>query len=263
MPGSENSRFKASLLWLFLIVLLGFVGNSLRYELRSYSLLVHFLDPQASSPLLRWETRPVTTQEFSISTSVGSVRARRYMPVGVAHPPGLLLVHGIHHLGIDEPRLMSFARAAAGNGFAVLTPEIAALADYHVDDSSIATIGESAAWMQQSLGEGPVTVVGVSFAGGLALLAASDARYAPHMRALLLMGAYDDLERVTRFLATSQAELPDGKWEPYRAHDYGAAVFVYCNLGKFFPAGDLAVAHEALQDWLWEQPETHRRCCRA
>jgi len=255
LPGFENSRFKASLLWLFLVVLLGFVGNSLRYELRSYSLLVHFLDPQASSPLLRWETQPITTQEFAISTSGGSVRARRYMPTGVAHPPGLLLVHGIHHLGIDEPRLMSFARAAAGNGFAVLTPEVAALADYHVDDSSIALIGESAAWLQQSLGDGPVTVVGVSFAGCLALLAASDAQFAPHMRALLLMGAYDDLERVTRFLATSQAELPDGRWEPYTAHDYGAAVFVYSNLDKFFSADDLTVAHEALRYWLWEQPE--------
>jgi len=38
---------------------------------------------------------------------------------------------------------MSFSRAAAGGGFAVLTPEIGALADYHVDAASIATIGES------------------------------------------------------------------------------------------------------------------------
>ena len=30
------------------------------------------------------------------------------------------------------------------------------------------------------------------------------------------MGAYDDLGRVSRFLATSQAELPDGRWEPYK-----------------------------------------------
>ena len=153
---------------------------------------------------------------------------------GVAHPPGMVLVHGIHHLGIDEPRLVSFARAAAGSGFAVLTPEVAALADYRVDGSSIATIGESPAWLQQRLGTGPVSVVAVSFAGGLSLLAASDPRYAPHIRALLLMGAYDDLGRVSRFLATSQAELPDGRWVPYAAHDYGAAVFVYSHLDQFF-----------------------------
>jgi pimeloyl-ACP methyl ester carboxylesterase len=108
--------------------------------------------------------------------------------------------------------------------------------------------------LQQRLGTGPVTVVGVSFAGGLSLLAACDPRYAPHVRELVLMGAYDNLARVARFLATSQAELPDGRMEPYAAHDYGAAVYVYAHLDQFFPASDLAVAHEALRDWLWERP---------
>jgi pimeloyl-ACP methyl ester carboxylesterase len=70
------------------------------------------------------------------------------------------------------------------------------------------------------------------------------------------MGAYDDLGRVSRFLATSEAELPDGRTEPYTAHDYGAAVYVYSHLDQFFDAGDIAVAHEALRDWLWEQPQS-------
>ena len=169
----------------------------------------------------------------------------------------MVLVHGIHHLGIDEPRLVNFARAAASDGFSVLTPEVTALADYHVDGASIATIGESAAWLEQRLGTGPVTVVGVSFAGSLSLLAACDPRYAPHIRDLVLMGAYDDLARVTRFLATSEAELPDGRIEPYQAHDYGG-MFVYSNPQAIFSLGDLAVAHDALRDWLWERPDDAR-----
>ncbi len=251
----RQGSLKFRLLWLFFFVLLGFGAYQIRYDLRSYSLLVHFLDPHASGPLLRWETYAVTTQEITFPGPSGPVRARLYLPAGVAHPPGMVVVHGIHHLGIDEPRLMSFSRAAAGGGFVVLTPEIDALADYHVDADSMATIGESPGWLQQRLGTGPVTVVGVSFAGSLSLLAACDPRYAPHIRALVLMGAYDDLGRVSRFLATSQAELPDGRKVPYAAHDYGAAVFVYSNLEKFFSESDLGVAHEALRDWLWEQPQ--------
>ena len=250
-PGNLKTR----LLWLFFFVALGFGAYRLRYDLRSYSLLVHFLNPQASGPLLRLETYAVTTQEVSLPSATGPVRARLYVPSGVARPSGMIVVHGIHHLGIDEPRLMSFSHAASGAGFAVLTPEISALADYHVDAASITTIGESPGWLQRRLGTGPVTVVAVSFAGGLSLLAACDPRYAPHIRSLLLMGAYDDLGRVSRFLATSQAELPDGHIVPYTAHDYGAAVFVYSNLEKFFSASDLSVAHEALRDWLWEQPQ--------
>ena len=238
-----------------LAILAGFGVNYLRFDVRAYSVLIRFLDPKASGPIVRWETHPVDTKELALPIAAGSVRARLYMPRGVANPPGMVLVHGIHHLGIDEPRFVSFAQAAAGNGFAVLTPEVAALADYHVDGSSIPTIGESTSWLQQRLGTGPVSVVGVSFAGGLSLLAALDPRYTPHIRALMLMGAYDDLARVSRFLATDQAELPDGRWEPYKAHDYGAAVFVYSHLDQFFSAGDLNVAHDALRDWLWEEPE--------
>lgn len=229
--------------------------NYLRSDLRAYSVLTRFLDPKASGLIVRWETHPVDTQEITLPIKGSSVRARLYMPRGIANPPGMVLVHGIHHLGIDEPRLVSFAQSAAGNGFAVLTPELAALANYHVDASSIPTIGESTVWLQQRLGAGPVSVVGVSFAGGLSLLAALDPRYAPHIRALLLMGAYGDLGRVSRFLATDQAELPDGQREPYKARDYGAAVFVYSHIDQFFSASDLSAAHDALRDWLWEEPE--------
>ena len=264
-PASSNSvapantnRSALDSKWLLvalpIIVLLAAGIYALRYELRSYVFLNQFLDPHASGFLIRLEGHALETQEVTVPTAQGSVRGRLYVPRGVAHPAGMVLVHGIHHLGIDEPRLENFARAAASNGFAVLTPEIAALADYHVDGASIGTIGESSAWLQQRLGSGPVTIVGVSFAGGLSLLAACDPRYAPHIRALVLMGAYDNLTRVVRFLATSQAEFPDGRMEPYTAHDYGAAVFVYSRLEQFFPPSDLPVAHDALRDWLWERP---------
>jgi dienelactone hydrolase len=253
----EKSWLGLNILWFAMLTILLLAAGiySLRYELRSYVFLNQFLDPHASGLLVRLERHDVDTQEVTLSTTQGPVRARLYVPRGVAHPPGMVLVHGIHHLGIDEPRLMNFARAAASNGFSVLTPEIAALADYHVDGASIGTIGESTAWLQQRLGTGPVTIVGVSFAGGLSLLAACDPRYAPHIRALVLMGAYDNLGRVARFLATNQAEFPDGRMVPYTAHDYGAAVFVYSHLDQFFPASDRAVAHDSLREWLWERPK--------
>ena len=80
------------------------------------------------------------------------------------------------------------------------------------------------------------------------MLAACDPQYASHIRTLLVMGAYDDLGRVSRFLATSRAELPDGSSEAYTAHDYGAAVYVYSHLEQFFDADDITVAHEALRN---------------
>jgi len=237
------------------IVLLAIAFGFLRFDLASYALLTHFTNPQATGPLLRLATHEVTMDEVTIPTADGPLPARLYLPKGVDHPRGMVAVHGIHHLGMDEPRLVGFVRATAGSGLAVLTPQMGTLADYRVDAASIADIGESAGWLEQRLGTGPVTVAGISFAGGLSLLAATDPKYAAHMRALVLMGAYDDLARVSRFLATSQEELPDGRTIPYAAHDYGASVFVYAHLNQFFPAGDLAVAHDALREWLWEEPD--------
>jgi pimeloyl-ACP methyl ester carboxylesterase len=216
--------------------------------------LRHFADPDASGPLVRFETHAVTNEQVAIPMADGLLRARLYIPVGVKHPRGMVAVHGIHHLGMDEPRLVSFAKAVAGSGLAVLTPQIDSLADYHVDKDSIPMIGESAAWLDNRLGGQKVTVTGISFGGGLSLMAALDPQSASHMRALVLMGAYDDLARTSRFLVTGVQELPNGTRQRHPAHDYGASVFVYAHLNQFFPAGDLEAAHEALRDWLWEQP---------
>lgn len=239
-----------------LVGILALIGISrLRYELKSYALLTHFVNPQATGPLLGLETNAVTSEEVSIPTGDGTVPGRLYLPAGVAHPHGIVVLPGVHHLGINDPRFINFSRALAGSGFAVLTPTLSALADYHLDGSSISTIGASPAWLEQRLGTGKITIIALSFSGGLALLAACDPQYASHMRALVLFGAYENLERVTRFLTTGQEEFPDGRIIAAPAHDYGASVFVYAHLPQFFAAEDLPAAHEALKYWLWEEPQ--------
>jgi pimeloyl-ACP methyl ester carboxylesterase len=217
--------------------------------------LTHFVDPQATGPLLRFETNAVSTEEVAIETNNGSVPSLLYLPTGIAKPHGIVVLPGIHHLGIYDPRFINFSRALAASGFAVLTPALASLADYRVDAASISTIGASPAWLERRLGTGPVTVIALSFSGGLALLAACDPQYAPHMRALVLFGGYENLERVARFLVTGQEEFPDGRILPAPAHDYGASVFVYAHLSQFFDSKDIPAAHEALKYWLWEEPQ--------
>ena len=235
------------------LLLLG--ATRLRYEVRSYALLTHFVDPQATGPLLRLETNAVSTEEVALETNNGSVPGRLYLPTGIAKPHGIVVLPGIHHLGIYDPRFINFSRALAASGFAVLTPVLASLADYRVDAASIPTIGASPAWLERRLGTGPVAVIALSFSGGLALLASCDPQYAQHIRALVLFGGYENLERVARFLVTGQEEFPDGRMLPAPAHDYGASVFVYAHLSQFFDLKDIPAAHEALRYWLWEEPQ--------
>ena len=261
-PEQSNARQKPSrrfyrghVIALITIPLLFLAIDRLRYELRSYVLLTHLVDPQAGGPLLRFESNAVSVEDVTIATKDGPVPARLYIPLGISKPRGIVVLPGVHHLGIYDPRFVNFSHALAASGFAVLTPVLASLADYHVDAASIPTIGSSPAWLERRLGTGPVTVIALSFSGGLALLAACDPRYAPHIRALVLFGGYENLERVSRFLATGQEEFPDGRVVPAPVHDYGASVFVYAHLSQFFDPKDIPAAHEALKYWLWEEPQ--------
>src|SRR5262249_2591361 len=136
---------------------------------------------------------------------VAGARAREYLPRGVVDPPGLVVVHGVHWKGIDEPRLQRFARTIAASGVAVLTPEIRELCDYRIDPASVATIGEAARAFSAELGGAKVGVMGLSFAGGLSLVAASDTRYAGAFSFVVAVGAHDDLGRVLRFFVTNEA----------------------------------------------------------
>jgi pimeloyl-ACP methyl ester carboxylesterase len=173
-----------------------------------------------------------------------------------------VLVPGVHHLGIDEPRLIRFARAIAGSGVAVLTPEVRELTDYRIEAASADEIGLAAHALRERVGGGAGTrvgLMGLSFAGGLSLLAASDPRFAPDVGFVVAVGAHDDLARVARFFATGEIPRPDGSILKLAAHPYGPLVLVYDRLEDFFPPADLAAARAALRSWLWEDTGEARK----
>ncbi len=188
----------------------------------------------------------------------GPIRARVYVPAGVAKPPGMVIVHGIHHLGIDEPRLVNFSRAIAASGIEVLTPELPELADYHVAARDIAIIGWTAHDLRQRTGV-RVGVLGLSFAGGLSLLAVADPQFAGDIGLVVSVGGHDDLERVCRYLATGRIARPDGSIQSLPPHEYGALVLVYSHVEEFFAAADAPIAREAIRLQLWEQVDAARQ----
>jgi pimeloyl-ACP methyl ester carboxylesterase len=157
----------------------------------------------------------------------------------------------VHHLGIDEPRLMGFARAMAACGIRVLTPELPGIKDYHVDEDSVATIGQSVKWMAKRNGA-PVGVMGLSFAGGLALVAAEEPLYAPSFRFVFAVGAQDSMARVTEYYETGSDARPDSSVETLAPHEYGPLVIEYEHLEDFVPPQDLVPVRAVLRAHLYE-----------
>lgn len=199
----------------------------------------------------RTVAEPVSTEEISFPSEAGVIRARLYRPTRHPDAPGLIVLHGVHHLGMDEPRLMGFAVAMASCGLQVLTPELPGIRDYHIDKSSVQVIGESAKWFAQRTG-GPTGVMGLSFSGGLALVAASDPVYRPVFKFVLAVGSQDAMDHVTQFYLTDSEARPDGSIEHLRAHEYGALVLEYEHLEDFVPAADVEAIRPVLQQHLYE-----------
>src|SRR5262245_41938697 len=220
-------------------------------HVRAASLLTRFSEASA-------DTHEVTERTLDVTAPRGPARARLYLPPHPDGAPGIVLVHGVHHLGIDEPRLVRFARTIAAAGVVVLTPEISELTDYHVDPRSVDTIGFAARALKDEVHRPRVGVMGMSFAGGLALLTAADPRFAPDVAFVVPVGAHDDLERVSRYFATSHIEDPDGHASPIKPHEYGPLVLVYDHAQAFFPAEDVPAARDALRLWLWEKKDDAR-----
>jgi len=199
---------------------------------------------------------PVTTTDIRFSVPAGSgstqqVRAREYLPSGRPHAPALIVLHGVHHLGIDEPRLEAFARAISNCGVQVLTPELPDIKDYHVGASSVRTIGESAKWFAAQTG-GPVGVVGLSFSGGLALVAASQPEYTPAFRFVFAVGAQDSMQRVTEYYRTGRDPRPNGSVEELKPHEYGPLVLEYEYVEDFVTPADVPAIRTVLRAHLYE-----------
>lgn len=250
--------------FIFLFVLLASVGltgavllHPVGAHLRAMSLLLRFSDAHAQGLPTRFADHPFKEEDGYALTPHGPVRYRMYTPQDVQNPSGVVLLHGVHHLGIEDPRLWNLARALAGAGVLVMTPELQDLADYRVTARTIDVIGDSAVALSTRMRR-KVGVLGLSFAGGLALLAADRKEFGDRIGFVVAIGAHDDMARVARFFAANVITKPDGIEIPFQAHEYGALVLAYSHLEDFFSAADVPVARESLRQWLWEQPQAMR-----
>jgi pimeloyl-ACP methyl ester carboxylesterase len=223
-------------------------------RLRAMSVLLRFSNPKADGFIASYAQHPVKEEIGSAQTPQGPLKFRLFTPQDVPHPGGVVLLHGIHNLGIEDPRLIGLARAMSAAGLVVMTPQLQDLTEYHVTPATIDTIGNAVTILSVKLDGERVGVIGMSFAGGLSLLAASNPQYADHMGFVLAVGAHDDMSRVARFFVDNAIETPDGKTIGFQAHEYGVLVFAYTHLEGFFSPEDVPVAREIMRQVLWEKP---------
>jgi len=159
---SRNARLLAWLLLLLPIVVTLLYPIAQDY-LQAASLLQRISNPNAAGWIANYEVRPVDVHDTTFNFRGKPIPARIYLPRGLGFAPGIVVVHGMHELGINEPRLVNFARALAASGFLVMTPLVPGIADYRVQGESADLIGTAAQSFAQQLSVPKVGIVAISF----------------------------------------------------------------------------------------------------
>ena len=256
-------RRRRSRLVMFVLAMIAIlVARPASHHVRATKLLMAFSDPN-EKPVVTEQVTTVTVPA-SAASEERIVKARIFSPPDASvSTPAVVLVHGVQHLGIEEPRLQRFARSIVSAGIIVMTPQIDELADYAVSRRSIDTVGATIEALRSQRGVQRVGLMGVSFGGGVSLLTAADERFADHVAFVVAVGAHDDLARVSGFFATNEIEeVTGGMTSKVHAHEYGATVLVYTHAEDFFPAADVPAARAALRLWLWEKREPAREAAK-
>ena len=211
-----------------------------------------------------FDTVAVQTRELSIPTRRGPMRARLYDPAG-AHARAALLTSGLHASGIDEPRLVRLARQLAASHIAVVTPDIPELSHFEIAPAIPDAIEDAGGWLASDETLAPdhrIGLMGISFSGGLSIVAAGRPSLAGRVAFVFSLGGHDDLTRVLRYLCTGEEPRPVPKVQPasnagepapfvLQPHDYGVAVILLAIADRVVPPAQVERLRAGVRQYLW------------
>jgi alpha-beta hydrolase superfamily lysophospholipase len=143
--------------------------------------------------------RPFAADVERRDVDLGGVAADLYDPGSAA--PGLLLVPGAAPAGRDDERVVRLATALARSRVAVLVPELA-LYDHRFAAADLQTLVHGVQALRLRSPGRPVAMLGISFGGSLALVAAADPRVSRDVGTVATFGAYADLGGLVQAAAT-------------------------------------------------------------
>lgn len=217
--------------------------------LRSTALI---LDMTGAAPgVRRWlpvRAHAVRTEDVAVPARHGAIPARIYRP---ADPTGdaVVVLPGVHGGGLDEPRMAALSSRLASSGLTVLTAPLPELRAYRILPRSTDDIEDVLGWAAATRSFSPsgrVGAIGVSFAGGLTLVAAGRPSLDGKLTFVGALGSHGDLPRAMRFLCTG--DRPDGGH--VAPHDYGATVIMLAALRHFVPDAQAPPLAEAIVRFL-------------
>ena len=118
-----------------------------------------------------------------------------------------MLIPGVHRDGINESRLVGLAEDLAATGYGVLTVAAPDLQRFKITPAVTDMIEDAVRWTSeqpQFRTDGKIGVVGISFSGGLSIVAAGRESIRDRVAFVMSFGGHGDLARAMHYLTTGE-----------------------------------------------------------
>jgi hypothetical protein len=255
-------RWKAAT---FLLALVIAVVVALPY-LDALGFIIRAADlPGTPATLAAWrETRFAEGPTTTIPTRAGDIPSRRYIPERRTRRT-VLLMPGVHRDGIDESRLVGLARDLAATGYTVVTVAAPDLQRFKITPEVTDVIEDAVRWTSEQPDlrtDGKIGVLGISFTGGLSIVAAGRESIRDRVAFVMSFGGHGNLARALHYLTSGEVlgDLERAKHSSavlgaehvgvHPPHDYGLAVVLLNLADRVVPPDQVAPLSRGIDGFL-------------
>jgi dienelactone hydrolase len=221
--------------------------------------------PGPPATVAAWRAQTVTRDpEITVPTRAGDVPARYFRPARQTRRT-VVLIPGVHRDGINESRLVGLADDLAAAGFGVLTVAAPDLQRFKITPAVTDVIEDAVRWTSDQprfRTDGKIGIVGISFSGGLSIVAAGRPSIRDRVAFVMSFGGHGDLARALHYLTSgevlgdlegakrSSAVLGADHVGVHPPHDYGLAVVLLNLADRVVPADQVGPLAKGIDGFL-------------
>ncbi len=187
--------------------------------------------------------RPFAPEIRRTDVSLDGVTGHLYSPERPSPP--IMLLPGAAPLGKNDPRAVRLARSLARAGRAVFIPDLTLYEQRFGTEDLDRIVRGALALESHAAASAEVVLLGISYGGSLALVAAADERLRGHVVQVATFGAYWDLVGVIQAVTTGTS-LVGGLRVPWEGHPAARTILEHAVVG-LGPEVDRRPLREALE----------------
>jgi dienelactone hydrolase len=267
----NECTIRAVLTWrrkiLLLVLVLSLAGGAMALPyLDALGFIVRAADIGGTpATLAGWRASTFTrAPDLWVPTRSGNIPARLYQPEGRVRRT-VMLMPGVHRDGINESRLVGLAEDLAATGYRVVTVAAPDLQKFKITPEVTDVIEDAVRWTSdqpQFRTDGKIGIVGISFTGGLSIVAAGRESIRDRVAFVMSFGGHGDLARAMHYLTSGEVlgDLEQAKRSSVVAgadhvgvhppHDYGLAVVLLNLADRVVPADQVAALSKGIDGFL-------------